>query len=179
MCCWPRLSSGPAQSEVADQDSGILSKELGTDPARLLSVSVGKRPDKLMGCNGQDPGRFALWWDLKFSLAPPPAADRRIIRKKTSAGVAVASKPPYSFRRAFGSKNGGPEATATIIRTIASRTPYPTIKHWVTPFLCRKQQIKFQVSSPPALLPHSRKKLLERSLKRWPGVGSSIVALIT
>ena len=34
--------------------------------------------------------------------------------KETSAGVAVASKPPYSFPRAFGSKNGGLEATATI-----------------------------------------------------------------
>ena len=28
-------------------------------------------------------------------------------------GVAVASVPPYSFLRAFGSKNGGTEATAT------------------------------------------------------------------
>ena len=32
---------------------------------------------------------------------------------------------------------------------------------------------KFQVSGPPAVLPHSRKKLPERSLKWWPGVGSS------
>ena len=34
-------------------------------------------------------------------------------------------------------------------------------------------QMKFQLSGPPAVLPHSRTKLPERSLKRWPGVGSS------
>ena len=32
--------------------------------------------------------------------------------------MAVASKPPYSFRRAFGSKNGGLEATATVFRKL-------------------------------------------------------------
>ena len=43
--------------------------------------------------------------------------------KETSARVAVASKPPYSFRRAFGSKNGGLEATATVFRQSPGKSP--------------------------------------------------------
>ena len=58
--------------------------------------------------------------------------------------MAVASKPPYSFRRAFGSKNGGTEATAT--KTIVWRIPYPLLDQWVTSFFPPNSQIKFQVS---------------------------------
>ena len=53
---------------------------------------------------------------FQLSLAPgcrPPDHSRKNFR---SPDVAVASEPPCSFLRAFGSKNGGPEATATVFR---------------------------------------------------------------
>ena len=148
-----RLSSGPAQSEVADQDSGILSKELGTDPARLLSVSVGKNPDKLMGCNGQDPGRFALWWDLKFSLAPPPAADRRIIRKRNfgrrgggfQAAVFLPSSLWLEKRRP-----GGHRHDYSDNRFENALSNYKAMGYAVP---LSKTENQVSVSSPPALLP--------------------------
>ncbi len=47
-----------------------------------------------------------------------PPSGAAPFEKETSAGVAVASKPPYSLPRAFGSKNGGLEATATVFRKL-------------------------------------------------------------
>ena len=56
---------------------------------------------------------------MKFQLSPAPRKPWPHSRMKLqSKHVAVASRPPYSFRRAFGSKNGGLEATATIFRQL-------------------------------------------------------------
>ena len=64
----------------------------------------------------------------------------------------MASWPPCSFLRAFGSKNGGQEATATVFGQSPSRViwriPYPILNHWVTSFfrpnLKMKVQLRFQ-----------------------------------
>ena len=55
---------------------------------------------------------------MKFQLSPAPAALPHSRKKLQSRGVAVASGPPCSFLRAYGSKNGGPEATATVSRQL-------------------------------------------------------------
>ena len=55
---------------------------------------------------------------VKFQLSPAPAALPHSRKKLQSRGMAVASGPPCSFLRAYGSKNGGPEATATVFRQL-------------------------------------------------------------
>ena len=55
---------------------------------------------------------------MKFQLSGSPAVLPHSRKKLQSKHVAVASRPPNSFRRAFGSKNGGLEATATIFRQL-------------------------------------------------------------
>ena len=54
-----------------------------------------------------------------------------LLENETSAGVAVASKPPYSFRRAFGSKNGGTEATATVFGQQSGEFPIQFVDQWI------------------------------------------------
>ena len=55
-------------------------------------------------------------FQLSFRSVPPPERWPHSRTKLQSKEVAVASGPPCCFRRAFGSKNGGPEATATAFR---------------------------------------------------------------
>ncbi len=55
---------------------------------------------------------------MKFQLSPAPAALPHSRKKLQSRDVAAVSRPPCSFLRAFGSKNGGPEATATVFRKL-------------------------------------------------------------
>ena len=59
---------------------------------------------------------------MKFQLSPAPAALPHSRKKLQSRGVAVASGPPCSFLRAYGSKNGGPEATATVLALSSSKS---------------------------------------------------------
>ncbi len=63
----------------------------------------------------------------KFQVSPAPATLSHSRTKLQSRDVAVASVPPCPFLRAFGSKNGGTEATATVSWTIAWGRPYPTL----------------------------------------------------
>jgi len=58
-------------------------------------------------------------------------------------------------------ENGGPEATATVFRTIAWKSPYPILNQWVRFSFHPNIQMKFQVGLAPATLPHSRTKLPE------------------
>ncbi len=58
-------------------------------------------------------------YQMKFQLSPAPAALPHSRTKLQSRDVAVASVPPGSFLRAYGSKDGGSEATATVSWTIA------------------------------------------------------------
>ncbi len=44
-------------------------------------------------------------------------------KKRQSRDVVAASGPPCCFLRAFGSKNGGPEATATVSRQSLLKFP--------------------------------------------------------
>ena len=55
---------------------------------------------------------------FQLSAAPGCRPPDRIGKKLQSRDVAVASVPPCSFLRAFGSKNGGTEATATVFRQL-------------------------------------------------------------
>ncbi len=59
---------------------------------------------------------------MKFQVSGPHRPRTAgSFEKETSAGVAVASKPPYSLRRAFGSRNGGLEATATVFKKLLGK----------------------------------------------------------
>ncbi len=95
----------------------------------------------------------------KFQLSPAPTALPHSRTKLQSRDVAVASVPPGSFLRAYGSKDGGSEATATVSWTIAWERLYPVLNQWIPSFSHSNLKMKFQLSSPPAALPHSRKKL--------------------
>ncbi len=55
---------------------------------------------------------------LEFQLSPAPGWPDRTGKKLQSRDVAVASVPPCSFLQAFGSRNGGTEATATVFRQL-------------------------------------------------------------
>ena len=82
----------------------------------------------------------------KFQLSSPPAVLPHSRKKLWSRDVAVASRPPYSFLRAFGSKNGGLEATATGFQTITWKILYLNLDQWVTSFFPPSSQMKFQLS---------------------------------
>ena len=57
---------------------------------------------------------FLLPMKFQLSAAPGCRPPDPTGKKLQSRDVAVASVPPCSFLRAFGSKNGGTEATATV-----------------------------------------------------------------
>ena len=84
-----------------------------------------------------------------FRLAPPPAADSRIVQKRNfgrrgggfQAAVFLPSSLWLEKRRPGGHRHG--------FQIIAWITLHPAINQWVTPCLCRKQQMKFQVSPAP------------------------------
>ena len=99
---------------------------------------------------------------MKFQLSAPPAVLPHSRKKLRSSDVGMASGPPYSFLRAFGSKNGGTEATATVFWTRVLRIPYPIVYQCVTPFFPPNLQMKFQLSSPPALAPFKKETSREK-----------------
>ena len=61
---------------------------------------------------------------MKFQLSTAPGCrpPDRTGKKLQSRDVAVASVPPCSFLRAYGSKNGGTEATATVLALSNSKS---------------------------------------------------------
>ena len=63
--------------------------------------------------------------------------------------VAVASVPPCSFLRAFGSKNGGPEATATVFGQLTGGFPIQLYINRVTSFFHPNLQMAIQLSPAP------------------------------
>ena len=104
---------------------------------------------------------------MKFRLAPPPAADRQIIRKRNfrrrgggfQAAVFLPSSLWLEKRRPGGHRHG--------FWTIVWRILYPIFYQWFTSFLHPNLRMNFQVSAATGCKPpdHSKKKL--RPAWRW------------